>query len=199
MAPMAVGSATAERSGGRWWSTFLAGGAIGLVLLLLTQVLSDSRIAFGPWALNGNGALAVPFVGFPLAIYAGWTYLADRHARRDLWVHLASYSTGLILGAGVFGLFFGLPMVLVTAAIYATWTRGASVRKSDRLLWLAFAVSVVPATLVPVFGVGLLPASLILLARGKTPRTRIALGALLVAVSIAITFGLPVALLRSTG
>ncbi len=193
---MAVGSATAERPGGRWWSTFLAGGAVGLILLLVTWVLSDSRIAFGPWALNGNGALAVPFVGFPLAIYAGWTYLADRHAGRDLWVRVGSYSLGLVLGAGVFGLFFGLPMVLVTAAIYATWMRGASVRKSDRLLWVAFAVSVVPAALVPVYGVGLLPASLILLARGTSRRTRIVLGLLLAAVSLAITFGLPLALLR---
>ncbi len=193
---MAVGSAAAERSGGRWWSTFLAGGAAGLVLMVLTQILSDSRIAFGPWALNGNGALAVPFVGVPLAIYAGWTYLADRHAGRDLWVHLASYSVGLVLGAGIFGLFFGLPMVLVTAAIYATWMRGASVRKSDRLLWVAFAVSIVPAALVPVFGVGLLPASLILLARGKSRGTRIVLGIVLAAVSLAITFGLPMALIR---
>ena len=193
---MAVGSAAAERSGGRWWSAFLADGAAGLVLMVLTQILSDSRIAFGPWALNGNGALAVPFVGVPLAIYAGWTSLADRHAGRDLWVHLASYSVGLVLGAGIFGLFFGLPMVLVTAAIYATWMRGASVRKSDRLLWVAFAVSIVPAALVPVFGVGLLPASLILLARGKSRGTRIVLGIVLASVSLAITFGLPMALIR---
>jgi len=35
---------------GRPWLPFLAGGAIGFAVLVLTQILSETRIAFGPWA-----------------------------------------------------------------------------------------------------------------------------------------------------
>jgi hypothetical protein len=192
MAAVSAPSATVPRSS-RPWIAFLAGGAVGLVIFILTQILSETRIAFGPWALYGNGALAVPFIGFPLAIYAGWTALGDRHGGRDLGIQLASYSAGLVLGAGPFGLFFALPIALVAGAVYVTWVRGAAVRKSDRLLWLAFAISVVLGALpvLGVFGVALLPGSLILLARAKPLRTRLALGALLVAATILIVFVVP--------
>ena len=180
----------------RPWLTFLAGGAIGLAILLLTQVLSDTRIAFGPWALNGNGALAVPFLGFPLAIYAGWVLLSDRFGGRDRTTALIAFSIGLILGAGLLGLFFALPMTLVTGAIYATWMRGALVKRSDTLLWIAFAVSVVIGALpvLGLFGVALLPGSLVLLAREKPRPIRIALGALLLLATVVIVFLVPVLL-----
>ena len=180
----------------RPWLTFLVGGAIGLAILLLTQILSDTRIAFGPWALNGNGALAVPFLGFPLAIYAGWVVLADRFDGRDRTIALVAFSIGLILGAGLLGLFFALPMALVTGAIYATWIRGALVKRSDTLLWIAFAVSVVIGALpvLGLFGVALLPGSLVLLARNKPRTIRIALGALLLLATIVIVFLVPVLL-----
>ena len=182
----------------RPWLAFLAGGAIGLAILLLTQILSDTRLAFGPWALNGNGALAMPFVGFPLAIYAGWTRLADGHAGRDLAWYLASFSSGLVLGAGLLGLFFALPMVLVTAAVYATWLRGSSVQRSDRLLWIAFAASVIIGALpvLGLFGVALLPGSLVLLARDKPAAARARLGALLVLATLLIVFAVPLVLFR---
>src|SRR6266545_3696838 len=193
MASMSAPSVTAARPS-RPWLTFLVGGAVGLALLLLTQALSETRLAFGPWALNGNGALAVPFIGFPLAIYAGWTLLADRFAGRELMLQLVAFSLGLVLGSFPFGLFFALPMLLVTAAIYATWMRGSSVRRSDRILWIAFALSIAIAAVpfLGLFGVGLLPASLILLARDKPTGTRVALGALLVLATILIVFVLPV-------
>ena len=172
---------------------FLVGGAIGIAILLVTQVLSETRLAFGPWALNGNGALAVPFLGFPLAIYAGWTVLGDDHTGRDLAVRLLAFSAGLIFGAGLLGLFFALPVALVTGAVYATWVRGASVKKSDTLLWVAFAVSVVVGALpfLGLFGVALLPGSVILLARDKPRPTRIWLGALLVLATALIVFAVP--------
>jgi hypothetical protein len=178
----------------RPWMAFLAGGAVGLAILLFTQVLSDTRLVFGPWALNGNGALAMPFVGFPLAIYAGWTLLADRHEGRDLLTRLVVFSLGLILGAGLLGLFFALPMALVTAAVYVTWTRGSAVKRSDTLLWVAFVTSVVIGALpvLGLFGVGLLPASLVLLADRKPAGVRIALGALLVVATLVIVFAVPV-------
>jgi hypothetical protein len=192
MAPMRAQSVAAARSS-RPWLTFLAGAAIGLAVLLLTQVLSETQLGIGPWALNGNGALAVPFIGFPLAIYAGWTVLADRHEGRELTVRLVAFSVGLILGAWLLGIFFALPMALVTAAVYAIWMRGSAVKRSDLLLWIAFAASVVIAALpiLGLFGVALLPGSLILLARGKTTATRIGLGALLVVATMLIVFGIP--------
>lgn len=171
---------------------FLVGGAAGFAILLLFQVLSETRLTVGPWALNGNGALAVPFVGFPLAIYAGWTALADRAAGRELAIRIASYTAGLILGSFPLGLFFALPMALVAGAVYLTWSRG-SVGRTDRLLWIAFAVSVLLGA-VPVlglFGVALLPGSLILLARGRSRSVRIGLGALLVAATMLIVFVVP--------
>lgn len=185
-------SVTASRST-RPWRAFLVGGAIGLAILLLTQILSEIQLSFGPWALNGNGALAVPFIGFPLAVYAGWTVLGDSHTGRDLGAQLIAFSVGLILGAGLLGVFFALPVVLVTGAIYATWVRGALVKRSDRLLWIAFGVSVVVAALpfLGLFGVALLPGSIILLARDKPRSIRIRLGALLVVVTTLIVFGVP--------
>ena len=190
---MRAPSVAATRSS-RPWLTFLGGAAVGLAILLLTQVLSDTQLEIGPWALNGNGALAVPFVGFPLAIYVGWTLLADRHDGRELTVQLAAFSVGLILGGWLLGVFFAMPVALVTGAVYAIWMRGSSVKRSDALLWIAFAASMVIGALpiLGLFGVSLPPGSLFLLARGKPATTRIALGALLVLATAAIVFVVPV-------
>jgi len=178
----------------RPWLTFLAAAAAGLAILLVTQVLSDTQLAIGPWALNGNGALAVPFVGFPLAIYIGWTLLADRYLGRELLIQLVAFSAGLTVGAWVLGILFALPVALATGAIYATWMRGSVVRRSDALLWIAFAASIVLGALpiLGLFGVALLPGSLILIARDKSAGARVGLGALLVAATMVIVFVVPV-------
>ena len=135
----------------------------------------------------------MPFIGFPIATYAGWTELGDRSERRDLALRLVSFSAGLVLGAGLLGLFFGLPVALVTGAVYATWMRGNAARRRDLYLWIAFAVSAVVSALpwLGLFGVALLPASIILLARDKPASTRIFLGVLLAVATIAIVFGVP--------
>ena len=191
MAPMRARSVAAPTS--RPWLPFLVGAAIGVAIFLLTQVLTETRIAFGPYALNGNGALAVPFIGFPLAIYAGWTWLGDDFEGPDLALRLATFSAGLVLGGLLLGLFFGLPVALVTGAIYATWMRGSAARRRDLYLWVAFAASVVVSALpwLGLFGVALLPASIILLARDKPASTRILLGVLLAVATVAIVFGVP--------
>jgi hypothetical protein len=192
MAPMSAETVAATRPS-RPWLTFLAGGAAGFAILLLTQLLSETRITFGPWALNGNGALAVPLLGFPLAIYSGWTVLADRHAGRELAIQLVAFSLGLILGSVPLGLFFALPILIVTTAVYATWTRGARVQPRDALLWIAFGASVAIGMLpiLGLFGVALLPASTILLAGDKPRAARIALGALLLLAAFLIVFIAP--------
>jgi hypothetical protein len=171
---------------------FVAGSATGLVILLLTQYLSETQISFGPWALSGNGSLAVPFIGFPLAIYAGWTYLADRDQARTLAVRIVTYSAGLALGGGVMGVIFALPMCIIAGAMYLTFSRG-QVRADDRLLWIAFAISAAlgAVPVLGIFGVALLPGSLILLARGKSRAARIAFGALLAVTAVLVVFAAP--------
>jgi len=84
---------------------------------------------------------------------------------------------------------------VVTAAAYATWVRGSTLKRSDTLLWMAFAASAVIGALpwLGLFGVAVLPGSLILLARAKPRGTRIALGALLVVATVLIVFGVPLA------
>lgn len=162
------------------------------MILVLAQLLSETRIAFGPWSLGGNGALAVPLIGIPLAIYAGWTALADRAVGRSLALAVASYSFGLTVGAGVLGVFFVLPTALVGGVLYATFLRDPR-RLPRRLLWAASALSLLLAAL-PVlgpFGVGLLPGSLVALAHGRERGYRIALGALLALSATAIVFGAP--------
>jgi hypothetical protein len=192
MTPVRAQSVATPRPA-RPWLAFLEGGTAGLLILLLTQILSNTRLAFGPWALNGNGALAVPAIGFPLAIYAGWTLLADRHGGRDLALHVAAFSLGLILGSLPLGLLFALPMILVTSAVYLTWLRGTAVKRRDAWLWIAFVASLVISALpvLGLFGVALLPGSVILLARGKPTGTRVGLGVLLAVAALLIVFGVP--------
>ena len=180
----------------RPWRAFLAGGAVGVAILALFILVSETQLALGPWALNANGALAIalPFIGFPLAIYGGWTALGDGHTGRDLGAQLVSFSLGLIVGSLLIGLFFALPIALVTGAVYATWMRGGTVKQSDRFLWIAFAVSVIVGALpfLGAFGVALLPGSVILLARDKPRTTRLWLGALLALAIVFIVFVIPV-------
>ena len=173
-------------------TVFVAGSAVGLFILALTQLLSVTQLSVGPWALGGNGALAVPFIGFPLAIYVGWTLLADRADGRPLATAIAIYSLGLILGAFIVGLIFALPMSIIAGAIYTTFRR-PQVRADDRILWIAFAVSAALGALpvLGIFGVALLPGSLIPLARGKSTGARVAFGAVLVVTALLIVFGAP--------
>jgi hypothetical protein len=199
MPAMTGESAAAAERPARPWMSFLIGGAAGFTILALTQILTETRIVLGPWALDGNGALALPFVGFPLAVYAGWTALADRHPDgRDLGYHLVAYSIGLILGAGLLGALFALPLALVTGAIYTTWMRLASKRTSDAPLWIVFGLSVLLSA-VPGFGlffITVLPGSPIVLARSRGRSGRIALGALLVGATILVGFVVPLLFVR---
>ena len=89
---------------------FVAVARAGLVILAVTQVLSETRLSFGPWALGGNGSLAVPFVGFPLAIYGGWTALADRAEGCALATAIAPRAVTAVL------IVFGLPALLAGQA-----------------------------------------------------------------------------------
>lgn len=78
-----------------------AGYLAGLIIIGLTFVISNSRIAFGNLALSGNGALIVPFILAPFALYPGWVWLLSRAGDRRL--EAALFVTGLALGVGTPG------------------------------------------------------------------------------------------------
>lgn len=78
---------------------FLCGLAAGLVIAVLTVAVEHSRVAFGPFSLYGNGALIVPGLGAPLAIYFGWLRLAGPRAAPPV-LGAAVYAAGVDVGIG---------------------------------------------------------------------------------------------------
>ena len=169
---------------------FLLGLGAGIVLGILTTVVETSRLAFGPLAFYGNGALIVPSVGAGLGIYAIWTWIVrSGRARAELlWSAL-----GLLLGiGGTGGLIVVLvaPIAVVTYAVYAALARrgtaiGATVLTALVLLGLVFAF------LMPPLAVGLIVAPFLVTAMRTTARNAVLLGGLLALVLIAASIGVP--------
>ena len=108
----------------------LAGYLAGLIVTVLTIGAENSRIAFGGYALSGNGALIVPAILSPYALYPGWAWsLAHEDDRR---LEAALYTVGLYFGVGSISVleaaFFpqsadvtllsALPGFLVTGALF---------------------------------------------------------------------------------
>lgn len=171
---------------------FLTGLATGIALLVAFIVLSVTPIVIGPWALNGNGALAMLGIGVPVAIYAGWTALAGRSAGRTLALELAGYGVGLCLGMGPLAIFFGLPMVMLAGATYAALVRRRPQPPAPVaavVLGAAAVIAGLPA--VGLLGLGLLPGSATALAAGRPRNARIVIGAVLVALLVAVVFVAP--------
>src|SRR5258706_3493163 len=81
--------------------TLLAGYLAGLAIAILAFGAENSRIAFGSYALYGNGALIVPAILAPFALYPGWVWLLAREGDRRL--EAAVYAVGLHLGVGMWG------------------------------------------------------------------------------------------------
>jgi hypothetical protein len=80
----------------------LAGYLAGLVIAILAFTAENSRIAFGGYALYGNGALIVPAMLAPFALYPGWVWLLAREGDRRL--EAALYTLGLHFGVGTWAL-----------------------------------------------------------------------------------------------
>jgi hypothetical protein len=76
----------------------LVGYLGGLVIAILAFAAENSRIAFGSYALYGNGALIVPAILAPFALYPGWVWLLAREGDRRL--EAALYVVGLHFGVG---------------------------------------------------------------------------------------------------
>lgn len=79
----------------------VAGYLAGLIVAVLTVAAEHSRIAFGSYALYGNGALIVPVILAPFALYPGWAWLLAHEGDRRL--EAALYALGLALGVGMPG------------------------------------------------------------------------------------------------
>jgi hypothetical protein len=76
-----------------------AGYLAGLIVAFLTVSAEHSRIAFGSYALSGNGAIIVVAVLAPFALYPGWAWLLARGGDRRL--EAALYTLGLHFGVGM--------------------------------------------------------------------------------------------------
>jgi hypothetical protein len=152
----------------------VAGYAAGFLIAVATVAAETSRIAFGNYALYGNGAIIVPAILAPFALYPGWIGVMMRGGDRRL--EAAMYTLGLHLGVGTVSLLEvlvnpqpnstllgALPGVLLTgtlfvipAALFAAATLWLirSGRLSVTPLTAAFGI-VIAALLSLLFGAGL--------------------------------------------
>ena len=80
----------------------LVGYLAGLVIAILAFAAENSRIEFGSYALYGNGALIVPAILAPFALYPGWVWLLAREGDRRL--EAALYVFGLHFGVGTWAM-----------------------------------------------------------------------------------------------
>jgi hypothetical protein len=111
------------------------GSLAGLVIAVLFVLAEHSRIAVNSYALFGNGALIVPALLAPYALYPGWSWLLRRGGRA---VELAFF---------VFGLHFGIGTISFLEAIFHPTDSAISL--SDALPGFIFSGSafVLPAAL----------------------------------------------------
>ncbi len=156
---------------------FLAGLIWGLVIAAATVALEHYGPSSDPLhiSLSGNGAVAAPVVLVPLAIFWGWSWIANAYAGRSV-VPIAAYTLALLLGVSLMGpadayffpqnsaglgvndflggLFQGVLFVgfvaIVAAPIY--WVLRSRIGTSRVLIWLLYLVSLAIAAFVVGFG-----------------------------------------------
>src|SRR5438876_7809220 len=80
----------------------LLGILAGIVLWLLTNLVTRSNISGNGWSLSGNGALIVPFGLGPTIVAGGWAAIILRMRGHPRWLQLGIGSglVGLALTAG---------------------------------------------------------------------------------------------------
>ena len=156
---------------------FLAGLIWGLLIAAATVALEHYGPSSEPLhvSLSGNGAIAAPIVLVPLAIFWGWSSIANAYAGRSV-VPIAAYTLALLLGVSAIGpvdayffpqnaaaldvndflggLFQGILFVgfvaVVAAPIY--WVLRSRIGQSRVLIWLLYLVSLAIAAFVQGFG-----------------------------------------------
>ncbi len=151
----------------------LSGFVAGAVIAVLAFVAEHSRIGVGDYALYGNGALIVPAVLAPWALYWGWTEI---HARGGRALEMAIFVIGLHFGVGVIAvldtLFFpqqpdvtvldALPGLALTGTIFVipgALLAGLTYRLFTTRLrltsWTGFGAAFLAALLIPLYWLGL--------------------------------------------
>jgi hypothetical protein len=156
---------------------FLAGLIWGLLIAAATVALEHYGPSSDPLhiSLSGNGAIAAPVILVPLAVFWGWSWIANAYAGRSV-VPIAVYTLALLLGVSAIGpadayffpqggaqlsvsdvlaglfqgcLFVGF-VAVVAAPIY--WVLRSRIGHSRILIWLLYLVSLAIAAFVPGFG-----------------------------------------------
>lgn len=156
---------------------FIAGLIWGLLIAAATVALEHYGPSSEPLhiSLMGNGAIAAPVTLVPLAIFWGWSWLANAYSGRSA-VPIGAYTLALLLGVSAIGpadafffpqngatvstndflgglfqgsLFVGF-VAVVAAPIY--WVLRTRVGTSRILIWLLYLVSLAIAAFVPGFG-----------------------------------------------
>ena len=79
--------------------SFAAGLIWGLAIAAIEVGSEHYGPSFGRFSLKGNGAFAVPTILVPLAIFWGWSWIANRWSGRSL-PPTVLYTAGLYLGTG---------------------------------------------------------------------------------------------------
>ena len=156
---------------------FLPGLIRGLVIAAITVALEHYGPSSEPLhiSLRGNGAIAAPVVLVPLAIFWGWSWIANAYAGRSV-VPIAVYTLALLVGVSAIGpadafffpqngaqisvndllggLFQGILFVGFVAVVAAPIYRvlRSRIGQSRIFIWLLYLVSLAIAAFVQGFG-----------------------------------------------
>src|SRR3989440_7765436 len=191
----------------------------GLVIAAITVALEHYGPSSEPLhiSLSGNGAIAAPVVLVPLAIFWGWSSIANAYAGRSV-VPIAGYTLALLLGVSAIGpadafffpqnaaqisvndllggLFQGILFVgfvaVVAAPIY--WVLGSRIGQSRILIWLLYLVSLAIAAFVQGFGTIVAGGVVAGVASGhawQPPGARMFLGRIVSVITRLARFGIP--------
>jgi hypothetical protein len=186
----------------------IVGGYLaGVIVAALAVGAEHSRIALGSYALYGNGALIVPAILAPFALYPGWSWILAREGDRRL--EAALYTLGLHFGVGMTSVFDAvffpgsadvtlagaLPGFLLTGALFvipAGFFAAVTLWlvRSERLAItpLSAAFGIVIAALTALLfgaGLGILSGAAVALALDR-PERRAMIGAVLLVVLIVV-------------
>jgi hypothetical protein len=161
-----------NRPEGEWHFTAMLGvlGLLaGIVLWLLTALVSHTNLSGNGWSLSGNGALVVPFGLGPAIVAGGWAAIILRMRGHPRWFQLGIGSglIGLVLVAAsllslvVFGpsgrdagatasLFFGFGLYgwLLASAIAAAMIPAPDPARQGPPMWSIFAILLLPIMLI---------------------------------------------------
>lgn len=184
------------------WKGLALGLASGLIVAALTRAVENSRLAIGPYAFYGNGALIVLAIGGALAIYAIWTWQLRKGERHR---GLALSALGVVLGVGAAGLpdtgglLFGLLFIGPTAlGTYAVYRLAAGL--ATPLLAVMIAVGSLLSVVLQMLALGLVVGPFVIAGvRARSGQAAALLGLALAAVLMAASLILPLLMLSRTG